>query len=206
MCWGWAMCAAWRRRWRSATRLDPEGTLWSRNADACCDFRKTVPLGRALEPFEAQITGRKRFQTRERANMQPVEYFEGRFRFNPLWQWDLHQLEAYTGAPQAAAAIRWWKTAIPRSAACPAPAASRPARIIAPAAGRASTRMSAASTSPTAAASDVSFGPVAAMLTPGDCRFLLLRAPQNHPSDTCICRDLSWAGQIAKPPAYRNFS
>lgn len=74
---------------------DPEGTLWSRNADACCDFRKTIPLARALEPFQAQITGRKRFQTRERAEMQPVEYFETRYRFNPLWQWDLHQLEAF---------------------------------------------------------------------------------------------------------------
>jgi phosphoadenosine phosphosulfate reductase len=75
---------------------DPEGTLWSKNADACCDFRKTIPLSRALEPFAAQITGRKRFQTRERADMQPVEYFDGRYRFNPLWQWDLHQLEACT--------------------------------------------------------------------------------------------------------------
>ena len=64
--------------------MDPEGTLWSRNTDACCNFRKVVPLAAALEPFAAQITGRKRFQTRERAAMQPVEYFEGRFRFNPL--------------------------------------------------------------------------------------------------------------------------
>jgi len=76
-------------------KKDSEGTLWSRDADACCDFRKTIPLTRALEPFQAQITGRKRFQTRERADMQPVEYFEGRYRFNPLWQWDLHQLEAF---------------------------------------------------------------------------------------------------------------
>ena len=76
-------------------RQDPEGTLWSKNADACCDFRKTVPLSRALEPFKAQITGRKRFQTRERSSMEPVEFFEGRYRFNPLWNWDLHQLEAY---------------------------------------------------------------------------------------------------------------
>jgi phosphoadenosine phosphosulfate reductase len=74
---------------------DPEGTLWSRDVDACCDFRKTIPLKRALEPFQAQITGRKRFQTRERADMLPVEYFEDRYRFNPLWQWDLHQLESY---------------------------------------------------------------------------------------------------------------
>jgi phosphoadenosine phosphosulfate reductase len=76
-------------------KKDSEGTLWSRDADACCDFRKTIPLAHALEPFQAQITGRKRFQTRERADMQPVEYFEGRYRFNPLWQWDLHQLEAF---------------------------------------------------------------------------------------------------------------
>ena len=75
---------------------DADGTLWSRDTDACCNFRKTIPLQKALEPFAAQITGRKRFQTRERADMQPVEYFEGRFRFNPLWQWDLQQLEAYT--------------------------------------------------------------------------------------------------------------
>lgn len=74
---------------------DPDGTLWSRNADACCDFRKTIPLARALEPFAAQVTGRKRFQTKERADMQPVEFFDSRYRFNPLWQWDLHQLEAF---------------------------------------------------------------------------------------------------------------
>src|SRR6185437_12814125 len=30
-------------------RFDPEGTLWSRNTDACCNFRKVVPLKRALE-------------------------------------------------------------------------------------------------------------------------------------------------------------
>jgi phosphoadenosine phosphosulfate reductase len=77
-------------------RHDPEGTLWSKNADACCDFRKTVPLARALEPFKAQITGRKRFQTSERSSMEPVEFFEGRYRFNPLWNWDLHQLEAFS--------------------------------------------------------------------------------------------------------------
>ena len=77
--------------------LDPDGSLWSKNGgDACCNFRKVVPLAQALAPFEAQITGRKRFQTRERANMLPVEFFDGRFRFNPLWQWSLADLEAYT--------------------------------------------------------------------------------------------------------------
>ncbi len=76
-------------------RLDPEGTLWSRDTDACCNFRKVIPLKRALEPFAAQITGRKRFQTRDRAEMQKVEFFEGRFRFNPLADWSQFDLEAY---------------------------------------------------------------------------------------------------------------
>jgi len=77
-------------------RSDPDGILWSKDTDACCNLRKIVPLKRALEPFVAQITGRKRFQTRERAQMQTVEFFEGRFRFNPLADWTLEELEAYT--------------------------------------------------------------------------------------------------------------
>jgi phosphoadenosine phosphosulfate reductase len=76
-------------------RLDPEGALWSTDPDACCNFRKVVPLKHALEGFAAQITGRKRFQTNARAEMQAVEYFEGRFRFNPLADWSLADLEAY---------------------------------------------------------------------------------------------------------------
>lgn len=74
---------------------DPDGTLWSRDTDACCGFRKVVPLRRALEGFDAQITGRKRFQTRVRAAMQKVEYFEGRFRFNPLADWSQVDLDAH---------------------------------------------------------------------------------------------------------------
>ncbi|MBV9044738.1 MAG: phosphoadenylyl-sulfate reductase [Alphaproteobacteria bacterium] len=77
-------------------KFDPEGTLWSKDTDACCNFRKVIPLKRALEPFAAQITGRKKFQTKERAEMQAVEFFEGRFRFNPLADWSLADLEAYT--------------------------------------------------------------------------------------------------------------
>ena len=75
--------------------LDADGTLWSRDTDACCGFRKVAPLSAALKPFAAQITGRKRFQTGARAAMQPVEWFDGRFRFNPLWQWDEEALKAY---------------------------------------------------------------------------------------------------------------
>lgn len=76
-------------------RLDPEGVLWTRSTDACCNLRKVIPIKRALEPFAAQITGRKRFQTNARTAMQSVEFFEGRFRFNPLADWTLQDLEAY---------------------------------------------------------------------------------------------------------------
>ena len=78
--------------------LDADGTLWSRDADACCGFRKVAPLAAALKPFAAQITGRKRFQTGARAGMQPVEWYDGRVRFNPLWQWREDDLAAYAAS------------------------------------------------------------------------------------------------------------
>ena len=74
---------------------DPEGTLWSRDPDACCHFRKVAPLARALAGFEATVTGRKRFQTEARAKMEKVELADGRFRFNPLLDWDLPDLVRY---------------------------------------------------------------------------------------------------------------
>jgi len=76
-------------------KLDPEGTLWSRDPDACCHFRKVMPLSRALPGFAAVVTGRKRFQTAARARMEKVELADGRIRFNPLIDWSLDQLMAY---------------------------------------------------------------------------------------------------------------
>jgi phosphoadenosine phosphosulfate reductase len=79
-------------------RLDPLGALWSRDADACCHFRKALPLGRALKRFEATVTGRKRFQTSTRATMERVELADGRFRFNPLADWSSSDLARYIEA------------------------------------------------------------------------------------------------------------
>ena len=76
-------------------KFDSQGDLWSRDPDACCNFRKTVPLKKALVGFEAILTGRKKFQTEERAAMQPIELFDGRFRFNPLAGWSLAELQSY---------------------------------------------------------------------------------------------------------------
>jgi phosphoadenosine phosphosulfate reductase len=73
--------------------LDNDGTLWSRDPDSCCNFRKVLPLRRAMAPFEAEITGRKRFQTLARTGMAPLELNGTRFVVNPLWSWSLEDLK-----------------------------------------------------------------------------------------------------------------
>jgi phosphoadenosine phosphosulfate reductase len=75
--------------------IDPQGTLWSRDPDACCHFRKVAPIRSALRGFDAQVTGRKRFQSAARARLEKVEYSDGRFRFNPLTEWTQEMLTAY---------------------------------------------------------------------------------------------------------------
>jgi phosphoadenosine phosphosulfate reductase len=75
---------------------DPKGSLWQRDTDACCDLRKVRPQARAVAPFDALITGRKRFQTGTRATMDIIERdTDGRFKLNPLANWQLDELKAY---------------------------------------------------------------------------------------------------------------
>lgn len=74
---------------------DPEGLLWQRNPDACCNIRKVLPLQRVLKSFDAEITGRKRFQTASRIAIGPVELNGGRFVINPLWNWSLNDLKEH---------------------------------------------------------------------------------------------------------------
>ena len=67
--------------------VDPNGGLWETQPNRCCWVRKVEPLQRAMKEgnFEALITGRKRYQTKERSEMQTIELNEdGRFRINPM--------------------------------------------------------------------------------------------------------------------------
>jgi phosphoadenosine phosphosulfate reductase len=75
--------------------LDPDGTLWARDPDSCCNFRKVLPLRRAMAGFDAEITGRKRFQTLARTGMAPLELNGTRFVINPLWNWSLEDLKQH---------------------------------------------------------------------------------------------------------------
>ena len=84
---------------REVALNDPDGTLHQFNTDACCDFRKTIPLERELSKFDAWITGRKRFQGGQRTEL---EFFESeppsRLRINPLARWTTADLAAYMRA------------------------------------------------------------------------------------------------------------
>jgi len=75
---------------------DPDALLHRRDPDACCSLRKTEPLQRALAPFDAWITGRKRFQGGARTEL---DFFEAegtaRIKVNPLAHWDKQDVQDY---------------------------------------------------------------------------------------------------------------
>lgn len=77
---------------------DPEQFLWSSDPDMCCEVRKVRPLGRAIEGFDAWITGRKRFQSDTRANLPLFEAEGERIKINPLASWNATRLLAYLDA------------------------------------------------------------------------------------------------------------
>jgi len=74
---------------------DPAGMLWMSDTDACCHIRKVVPLARALTGFEAWISGRKRFQSSTRSNLDVFEIDEGRVKVNPLADWTAAEILDY---------------------------------------------------------------------------------------------------------------
>lgn len=75
---------------------DPDGDLHKSDPDACCDLRKSRPLEAALAPFDAWITGRKRFQNGARKSL---EFFEAedetRIKINPLAHWRPEDVKDY---------------------------------------------------------------------------------------------------------------
>ncbi len=74
---------------------DTDGTLWSRDPDACCALRKVLPLGAALDGFDAWISGRKRFHGSGRAALETIEADGQRVKINPLAHWTQSDIERY---------------------------------------------------------------------------------------------------------------
>jgi phosphoadenosine phosphosulfate reductase len=71
--------------------------LWERDPDRCCHLRKVEPLERALQPYEAWVTGIRREQALTRANAQKVEWSEryGVWKIQPIVDWDAKRVQAY---------------------------------------------------------------------------------------------------------------
>jgi phosphoadenosine phosphosulfate reductase len=82
---------------------DPDARLHRNHPDACCDLRKVQPLARALDPFEAWITGRKRIHGGKRIDLPVFEADGARLKINPLTAWSPDAIANYirrTGLPK----------------------------------------------------------------------------------------------------------
>lgn len=84
-----------RPQYQDLATGDPNSDLHKRDIDACCHIRKVLPLDRALEGFDAWVTGRKRFQGGDRLRLAVVEQSETHVKFNPLANWSKAQIDAY---------------------------------------------------------------------------------------------------------------
>lgn len=73
---------------------DPDGMLFQRAPDACCYIRKVAPLHKALKPFDAWITGRKRFQGGMRVDLRAIESVAGQVKVNPLVEYTPDDIQA----------------------------------------------------------------------------------------------------------------
>jgi phosphoadenosine phosphosulfate reductase len=71
--------------------------LWERDPDRCCHIRKVEPLLRALEPYDAWISGIRRDQSPSRAETSKLEWSEryGVWKVHPLADWDEKRVWAY---------------------------------------------------------------------------------------------------------------
>jgi len=79
---------------RERAANDPQDELWRYDPDACCRLRKVTPLDRALAPFEAWISGRKRHQAFSRIALPVVERVDGKTKLNPLAAWTAADIDA----------------------------------------------------------------------------------------------------------------
>jgi phosphoadenosine phosphosulfate reductase len=81
---------------RDLARFDPNGDLWETDPDSCCHIRKTEPLDAVLDGFGGWVTGRKRYQTKERGVLPHFELTsDDRIKVNPLAYFSDADVNAY---------------------------------------------------------------------------------------------------------------
>ena len=77
------------------TTKDPNGMLWQDQPDICCEMRKVSPLAKALEPYSAWISGRKRYQSGHRQALSIIELDGAKYKINPLAFWTASDVDDY---------------------------------------------------------------------------------------------------------------
>jgi phosphoadenosine phosphosulfate reductase len=73
--------------------MDPDGTLFETDADACCHVRKVMPYAQALFDFDVLIGGRKRHHGDSRAQIDTVELSGSHIKVNPLAHFSAADIE-----------------------------------------------------------------------------------------------------------------
>jgi len=76
---------------------DEGPNLWERDPDRCCQIRKVEPLVKALEPYDAWISGIRRDQSPSRAQTPKIEWSDRYevWKLHPLADWDEKRVWAY---------------------------------------------------------------------------------------------------------------
>ncbi|HKL22717.1 MAG TPA: phosphoadenylyl-sulfate reductase, partial [Tichowtungia sp.] len=90
-------------RHQTVQKLEKEKGLYSfkesiENRKECCGIRKVEPLTRALEPYDAWITGRRMDQSETRQELNLIEedpVHPGKIKVNPLVNWTKGDLWFY---------------------------------------------------------------------------------------------------------------
>ncbi len=83
---------------KMVTEKGPFSFYYSKeNRIECCRYRKVVPLNRALEGMDCWISGIRASQSDNRGRMERLEYDDSRklFKFYPLFDWTIEQVEDY---------------------------------------------------------------------------------------------------------------
>jgi phosphoadenosine phosphosulfate reductase len=71
--------------------------LYERNPDFCCQMRKVTPLNRALQRYDAWVTGLRRAETEARRQARAVEWDAKHqmVKVNPIVAWTDDDVDAY---------------------------------------------------------------------------------------------------------------
>lgn len=81
---------------KDIVRFDPAGDLWETDPDSCCHIRKTEPLDAVVKGLGGWVTGRKRYQTKERGVLPHFELTsDDRIKVNPLAYFSDADVTAY---------------------------------------------------------------------------------------------------------------